>query len=86
MVLVYYSYIRCHPLGSRGQRHSFLGLFPKSMGEVFFVFFFIPQISEFFKRSLFHRNSEYNGGCQELGKRGDLGQRVHISSYKKNKF
>ena len=39
MVLAYYSYIRCHPLGSLGQRHSFLGLFPKSRCEVFFVFF-----------------------------------------------
>ena len=48
-------------------------------------FFLIPQISDFFK-SLFHRNSEQNGGFQELGERGDLGQRVHISSYKKNNF
>ena len=50
-----------------------------------FFCFFIPQRSEFLK-SLFHRNSEYNGGCQELGERGDLGQRAHISSYEKNKF
>ena len=57
------------------------------MCEVFFgwFFFFIPQISDFLK-SLFHINSEQNGGCQELGERGDLGQRVHISSYKKNNF
>ena len=34
-----------------------------------------------------HRNRKYNGDCQrQWGKRGDIGQRVQISSDKINKF
>lgn len=47
-ILAYYSYIRCHLLGSLGQRYSFLGLFPKSMCEVFFGWFFFNSTNKWF--------------------------------------